>query len=68
MRTRYGRDEFLVALASKVYVGIAVCKLVRGLGVGEMTQHGLLHRELLPKISSQCYKSEKTVYSDSRAL
>jgi hypothetical protein len=29
MRTRYGREELLVALASEVYAGVAVDELVR---------------------------------------
>jgi hypothetical protein len=46
VRTRYSRNELLVTLACEVYVGIAVGELVCCLGVGEMMQHGLLHREL----------------------
>ena len=55
MRTRYDRDELLVALAIEVYVGVAVRKLVCRLCVGEMMQHGLLHRELLSKIIVACH-------------
>lgn len=57
MRTRYSRNELLVTLAGEVYVGIAVGELVRCLGLGEMVQHGMLHRELLARmiaVLSQC--------------
>lgn len=57
MRTRYSRNELLVTLAGEVYVGIAVGELVRCLGLGEVVQHGLLHRELLAKtivVLSRC--------------
>ena len=50
MRTRYSRNELLVTLAGEVYVGIAVGELVRCLGLGEVVQHGLLHRKLLAKM------------------
>ena len=52
MRTRYSRNELLVTLAGKVYIGIAVGKLVRCLGLGEVVQHGLLHRELLEQVNT----------------
>jgi hypothetical protein len=58
VRTRYGRDEFLVALASEVHAGVAVRELVCRLRVGEMMQHGLLHCELLPK-SHDCLLSQR---------
>jgi len=50
VRTRYSRNELLVTLAGEVYVGIAVGELVRCLGLGEVVQHGLLHRKLLAKM------------------
>lgn len=55
MRTRYGRDEFLVALASEVYVRVAVREPVCRLSVREMSKHGLLHRELFSKAMIVCY-------------
>jgi len=52
VRTRYSRNELLVTLAGEVYVGIAVGELVRCLGIWEVVQHGILHRELLEKITA----------------
>jgi hypothetical protein len=67
MRTRYSRNELLVTLAGKVYVGIAVGELVRCLGLGEVVQHGILHRKLLAKIIAELLHDTSPV-SDVRAL
>lgn len=48
-RTGNARGKSLVTLASEVYVIVAVGELVCALDVGEMMQHGLLHRELPEK-------------------
>ena len=68
MRTGYGCNEFLVALASEVYVGVAVRKLVCRLSIGEMTQHGLLHRELLSKTRVACHHNVSPLCRFLRAL
>lgn len=53
MRTGYSRNKLFVTLAGEVYVSIAVSELVCCLGLGEVVQHGLLHRKLLVKMIAE---------------
>ena len=69
MRTRNARSETFVTLASEVYVGVAVGELVRGLDVGEVMQHSLLHRELSAKTIVYVYAiMVRGRHADLRAL